>query len=397
MNMSVRERIALLLKDDRRRMQALGILVILALVVSINVGLVLRRRGLAKTQEVRVLDCPFSGVAAHTHEPECYDADGNLVCPLPERELHTHTDDCYHEDRRLICGQEESENHQHTDDCYEIERILVCGREEISETHVHGEGCFKTIRVELGTDEAQEEIATAATDPSDPEREWELATAPTSDGEHFVIEIGGDVPDEVTADQGDTESATDQAQDAASDGGAEATEEAPHKPTHLITADGELVREETTDSGLAYDPDNRPAQRFVEKLRDADNKVVLTVTVEAPEGALPQGVTMVVAPVEPSDVEAAVESAVAQKTSGKVGELLSVDITFLDPEGNEVEPDGQLMVSLSSDLVKNNDGLMVVHVDAEGSGEVLDALSDEELAARNHATKTDTITFDTKN
>ena len=67
MNMSVRERIALLLKDGRRRMQALGILVILALAVSINVGLVLRRRGLAKTQEVRVLDCPFSGVAAHTH------------------------------------------------------------------------------------------------------------------------------------------------------------------------------------------------------------------------------------------------------------------------------------------------------------------------------------------
>ena len=49
---------------------------------------------------VPVLDCPFTAnegnvIYIHTHDQNCFDADGNLVCTLPEREEHVHTAACY--------------------------------------------------------------------------------------------------------------------------------------------------------------------------------------------------------------------------------------------------------------------------------------------------------------
>ena len=56
----------------------------LALFVAVSTWMALRMTGVATTQTTRVLDCPYVGVAAHTHNTDCYDNDGNLVCPLPE-------------------------------------------------------------------------------------------------------------------------------------------------------------------------------------------------------------------------------------------------------------------------------------------------------------------------
>ncbi|MBQ3283434.1 MAG: hypothetical protein IJH42_06255, partial [Atopobiaceae bacterium] len=61
----------------------------------------------------------------------------------------------------LVCGLEESAGHVHTDECYQTDTWLACGKEEVTEEHVHGEGCFKTIIVEDEPAEAPAEPAKA--------------------------------------------------------------------------------------------------------------------------------------------------------------------------------------------------------------------------------------------
>lgn len=175
----VRTQIAQLLSSHKRRVIFAGILSLLAMFVAYEVVLHLRQRGITMVREVRVLDCPYDGNGAHTHDESCYDEAGNLVCPLEERELHTHDDSCYTEEQVLTCGLEESEGHEHTEECYDEEgnltceleeseghthtdgcyetvRTLTCEKEEITEVHVHGPGCFKTVLVDDGEEDAEE-------------------------------------------------------------------------------------------------------------------------------------------------------------------------------------------------------------------------------------------------
>lgn len=144
---NTKNRLTGMLLSKSRRAQYLRVFAVLAGCVAIAVAVVLHQSGIAMTHEEQILTCPVTDVVAHTHDVDCYDADGNLVCTLPERELHTHTDDCYTEVRELTCGMEESDEHVHTDECYTVTQELTCGQEEITEEHVHGPGCFTTITV----------------------------------------------------------------------------------------------------------------------------------------------------------------------------------------------------------------------------------------------------------
>ena len=182
-----------MLLSKSRRAQYLKVFAVLAACVVVAVAIVLHQNGVAMTHKEQVLTCPVTGAVAHTHDESCYDKDGNLVCTLPERELHTHTDACYTETRELtcgleesdghkhteacydantgelICGLEESEGHHHTDACYTVTRELTCGLEEITETHVHGPGCFTTVEVEDTADNADadknSEVVTSQSQP----------------------------------------------------------------------------------------------------------------------------------------------------------------------------------------------------------------------------------------
>lgn len=170
---SIKTRVAQLLASHKRHARYLGVLSMVALLVAFGVEMGLRRIGITMTIETRVLDCPYDGNGAHTHDESCYDQAGELVCPLEERELHTHDDSCYAEERVLACGLEESEGHEHgegcydeegnlacgleeseghahTDACYETVRTLTCEKEEVTEAHVHGPRCFKTILIDDG-------------------------------------------------------------------------------------------------------------------------------------------------------------------------------------------------------------------------------------------------------
>ena len=110
-----------------------------------------------------------------------------------------------------------------------------------------------------------------------------------------------------------------------------------------------------------------PAQSFSQQLKDREGKVVLRVDVDAPEGALPKGTTMQASWVDPSKLtkkeRAAVKRAIAQKAGGKVVEQQqAVDITFLDEQGQKVDPAKKLTVTFTSALVDTKDDAMVVHI-----------------------------------
>ena len=134
-------------KAQRQRHYVVAVFACVALVLATGVAFALRRNGRAATHQEQVLSCPVTGTVAHTHDGNCYDADGNPVCTLPEVEYHVHDDSCYSEERALVCGLEEGEEHVHTDACYQTERTLVCGKDEVTEAHQHGAGCFETVEV----------------------------------------------------------------------------------------------------------------------------------------------------------------------------------------------------------------------------------------------------------
>ena len=69
-----------------------------------------------------VLTCGQADYVVHTHDDNCYDADGNLICTLPEIQEHIHVESCYEEQQILVCNLDENEDHKHTDECYKSEK-----------------------------------------------------------------------------------------------------------------------------------------------------------------------------------------------------------------------------------------------------------------------------------
>ncbi len=83
--------------------------------------------------------------------------------------------------------------------------------------------------------------------------------------------------------------------------------------------------DETEEENIAV---SMPAQSFF------GIKGGIFVTILAPEGALPENTQMVLTPIGEEEILDAVEDAVG----GEVGKVRAVDITFLDADGNVIEP-----------------------------------------------------------
>ena len=281
--------------------------------VVLAVSLILRTHGIAATHTEQVLDCQYAGSGAHTHDSSCYDAAGNLVCPLVEREYHVHTEACYEESRELVCGQEESEGHIHTDDCYDEEgnlvcefdeslghthsdacyqvtRTLTCGKEEVTETHAHGAGCFRTVTVEDATG----------------------ATAPAQGG-------GAEQPSEVLgASSVDSFAAMNQ------------TNDTVDRPAQQLEG---VIRERDAEG---------------------NEWVALVVGVKAPEGALPAGSTVRVDKVYSQELEGKAAAAVASYDPNATGAtwVYGVELRYFDAAGNEVKPAKKVELKISHDGIR---------------------------------------------
>ena len=96
-----------------------------------------------------------------------------------------------------------------------------------------------------------------------------------------------------------------------------------------------------------------PAQQFSQKLKDDDGNVTLAVDVDAPEGALPEGTTMKLKPItKESTLEAAKDAAVAAADiDASYAKALAVDIAFYDANGEAVEPQIDVHVTMNAPAV----------------------------------------------
>ena len=125
---------------------------------------------------------------------------------------------------------------------------------------------------------------------------------------------------------------------------------------------------------LPENPDYLPAQDFEAQADD------VKVVVNAAEGAFPAGTTMTAELVEDEEILTAAAAAVEEATKGEVRSAKAVDIVFYNRRGEEIEPQAAVRVSMSSAVVKEAEAIEVVHVDNEGTAEVVAQAEDVETA-----------------
>lgn len=254
---------------------------------------------------------------------------GALACGFDE---HTHSEECY--ETVLVCDQDESDDHIHSSECYEEQ--LVCDLEE----HVHSSVCYSTPEGELAASESAEL--------SGQENEFDY----------------------------ETEDAEDDQQD-----GSGNAEGAPgiYEETGIGLAAGGEGQSAPWPAGLDSSQGTQdalfPAQQFTSSPKDENGNVVLTVKVEAPQGALPAGSSMVVEPVWDAKVLDAARQAAKDEVEGiKTASAHSVrvvaaDITFTDAAGLKVEPQADVRVDIATPEIASvvskeeaTDNLAVVHI-----------------------------------
>ena len=122
--------------------------------------------------------------------------------------------------------------------------------------------------------------------------------------------------------------------------------------------------------------------RFPETSFSASTEHVV-VNVEAPEGAFPEGTTMVVADVDDEDTISSITEKV-EEGFVRVERVHAVDITFLDAEGAEIEPRIPIAVTMSVREIEEQKEAVVVHVDHEGEAQVVEntsAVTEENVTA----------------
>ncbi len=146
------------------------------------------------------------------------------------------------------------------------------------------------------------------------------------------------------------------------------------------TETSEEIEAETDETETAEEA--FPAQEF----SDATESVHIQVT--ADRGAFPAGTTMVVKDVADEKTltsieEAAMEDVAQDKESGsrKVSRVHAVDITFLDVDGNEIEPALPIRVFMTpSELPEEReDSPVIVHVDNDGNAETIQEAADSAI------------------
>jgi len=119
--------------------------------------------------------------------------------------------------------------------------------------------------------------------------------------------------------------------------------------------------EEDDEAEVSY-----PAQHF-----EKGSSVGITVIVDAPDGAFPEGTEMQVAPVYNNDVL----NQAAEAVGTEAQKVKAVDITFFNADGQEIEPLLAINVKLITSLIAEAEGAEVVHIDDAGVASVLDGTS----------------------
>ena len=160
------------------------------------------------------------------------------------------------------------------------------------------------------------------------------------------------------------------------------TEEAEETATTGSEEETSEASEETTE--IAEDKEK---ENVVTELTYENDDVIVTVS-EVTEGAIPEGAELKVVPILKDDAETQAQyEEVEQKIQEKAAEteteikgFLAYDITFVDEDGNEIEPNSEVKVSieyrqaaisdeLSEEDAKNTE-VSVMHLEEDADGNV---------------------------
>ncbi|MBR2541222.1 MAG: DUF11 domain-containing protein [Mogibacterium sp.] len=140
-------------------------------------------------------------------------------------------------------------------------------------------------------------------------------------------------------------------------------EEASGEPTEEQLTEQPL---EMTEELTEEEPEEEE-EKFPE-FKHSESVGGMTVRINAPEGALPEGVKVVITPVAASAVEGAVKA-----TMGENAEVVkAVDITFYDKDGKEVTPKKAISVKFVSSEIKKAENPSVLHIADSGAAEMAD-------------------------
>ena len=138
----------------------------------------------------------------------------------------------------------------------------------------------------------------------------------------------------------------------------------------LALSETEMETEAETETEVLM-----PAQEFTQTAGST------VVTVSAPEGAFPEGTTMEAVPVSAETVIAAVEDQVAAEGK-EIVDVVAVDITFYDKDGNEIQPAVNVEVSFGNVPVSEEaEEAAIYHIDEASNAEVVAEVAPEDAEA----------------
>ena len=278
---------------------------------------------------------------------------------------------------------------------------------------------------QTASDEAASSEAAAAADDTASDEASSSAAAEAADAaadaDSDEASEAASASDDQASDAASKEAASDD--DAASDAASAADDEASDDASADANSDDEAASSEAAAKKAAEEPagpassvgtidpesdSDMPAQTFSVDLKNSDGEVVMTVAVDAPEGAFPAGTFMKVdgvrAQSDLEEVQAKVEEAVkdANGPKTKVKEFTAVDITFLDSDDNEIEPAKKVEVKITSDTVDAYDDPVLVHVldkskkSSKGKTDDAEVISGVKIVKGEDSAVEDTMKFESK-
>ncbi|MDO4860152.1 MAG: InlB B-repeat-containing protein, partial [Bacillota bacterium] len=162
-----------------------------------------------------------------------------------------------------------------------------------------------------------------------------------------------DEEDSEVAEPAENESAADESKDSSSQ------DQNKEKDTDNSETAADTSDSESQDSGEKDEQEEAyPAADFEKTLSG------MTVRINAPEGALPEGVSVSVEAVAKSEVKDSVNKLI---DDAKV--VKAVDITFYNEKGKEIEPKKDVSVTFESKTFKDLDNASIVHIKDDGNAE----------------------------
>ena len=330
----------------------------------------------------------FCGIDEHEHTDECYNVTKTCVCGRDEIEGHEHTDSCFSEEKILVC-ENDAEEHVHEDECYEIERILTCGRQEV-EGHTHEESCFEEESELICGQEEHIHAGECFVDPdAEPENvqnfedDEDSSEDPEATEKYYMDSENDDASDPENDDLSDPEedSTQDSEEDSTSDEPAmtssedfteENTEEETMETDESETAETEMAETDMTETETAetetmaeLDPElEYPEMILKEKIRKGFFKTWIEIEVHAPEGALPEGSSLLLEEYEPESIDQAeFKKELDEALFGGLFEYKAVKITFSDAAGMPVAPLKEVQVYIKDSMVKDAENVELVQID----------------------------------